>query len=138
MSDAERALASLESGNRLSGLAGLSGLYGQRQQGRLAGMSGMGDLANVRLGALNSLRGLRSDTPGEVGLYQGGVESGLGMYGNQRGSNLNQRMQYTPNRDFLDNLGRVAGVAAPFVSAFAGGGGNMPNPFRGRGGSGGF
>jgi len=136
MSDAERALASLESGNRLSGLSGLSNLYGQRQQGRLEGMSGMGNLANVRLGALNSLRGLRSDSPGEVGLYQGGVESGLGMYGNQRGNNLNQRMQYTPNRGFLDNAQRVAGIAAPFVAAFSGGG--APNPFRGRGSSGVF
>lgn len=129
MSGAEQALASLESQNVLGGLSGLSGLYGQRQQGRLAGMSGMGDLAGAKVGLLNSLRGLRTDTPGEVALYQGGVESGLGMRGNQAANNLNQRMAYNPNEGFLDKVGRYAGMAAPFVSAFSSGG--FRNPFGG-------
>lgn len=126
MSAAEQALAGLESQNVLGGLSGLSGLYGQRQQGRLAGMGGMGDIASSKVGLLNSLRGLRSDTPGEVSMYQGGVQSGLGMQGNQAGNNINQRMQYNPNTGFLDHVGQVAGMVAPFVSAFGGG-----NPFGG-------
>lgn len=122
MSGAEQALAGLESQNVLGGLSGLSGLYGQRQQGRLAGMGGMGDIAGAKVGLLNSLRGLRTDTPGEVALAQGGYESGLGMGANQRSNNLNQRMQYNPNLSTLDKINQIAGIAAPFVSAFAGGG----------------
>lgn len=118
LSGAETNLAGMESGNKLNALSGLNSLYGLRQQGRQFGAAGLGNTANARASLLDTLRQARADVPGEVGMYNQNILESLGIQGGQTEANLSGRRAYTPNRGFMDNLGVLAGAAAPFATGF--------------------
>lgn len=111
LSSAEQGLQGLLSNNKLSAWSNA-----------LAAMQA-GDDSNFRnmqgeLGALEGLRGLRTDQPGEeFGIYDRLLGS-AGQRGGQAGNNLNLRAQYNPNKSFMDHLTEFAGVAAPIAASF--------------------
>lgn len=123
LSEAERALAQILSSNKVAGMEG--GL-------RAAGMGADDDRfyagleSNNRMGALEGLRGLRTDTPGEeFGLYDF-LQKNIGQRGQLAGGNMNLDAEYNPNRDFMDRLTQFGGAVSGMIPGLS----QLKNPFK--------
>jgi len=109
-------------------IAGAQGLYqGDRDDAEF-------ELGNrgLNLEALGGLRGLRTDVPGEVAMYEDLIGQGMrDRMGGIRG-NLQDRMGYNQNKGFggylMDGLGMVAGGLPMLL-----GGGDKDDPKKGSG-----
>lgn len=128
---------------RMWGTEGLSGaesrLVDATQRGRMFGIEGMdsshrfdrefdsrdNDMdAQMRLAALEGMRGLRTDAPGEVGMYEDEILNSLmGGAGARRGL-LQDRAAYNPNQSWFQKYGMpLLGAAGGVLGGFGGGGG---------------
>lgn len=125
MSGAELGLGNLEGANKR---AGLSGAFNARQAGL-----GRGDAINeAKLRALglkgdilDSIRGLRTDVPGEENALYSHLRGGLGDRAGAAAGNINQRMQYNPNKGFMENLGGLVNGLGPLAASLMGPGGML-------------
>ena len=138
---------------RMWGTEGLSGaersLVDATQRGRMFGIEGLDRDYNTgqdrdaqtRLAAIGGIRGLRTDTPGEVGMYEDELFNSLtGGAGARRGL-IQDRMQYNPNRSFLERMAPLINAGVGVATGFAGGGGgggSFADFFRRRSPSGGY
>lgn len=93
MSDAEQALAGLESANKRFGMGGGADYERGRSSDVLAALSGM--------------RGLRSDVPGEESNLLDMIMRNISGREGAAGGNIGQRMQYDPNVSWFDRLMRI-------------------------------
>lgn len=116
------------------GTEGLSsaelGLVGAQQRGKMFGIEGMDSVhrdnnenqragLEARLAALGGIRGLRTDTPGEMALYGDELQNTMVNRSSAIGNNLGQRAAYNPNVNFMDKYGM------PLINAAAGVAGGM-------------
>jgi len=83
-------------------------------------------------GALGGLQDMYGAVPGEENMYMDQINNGRQIRGGQQGANLDRRMQYNPNRSFMDQVGQGLGAVAPIFSAFGGGFGNNRGGSRGQ------
>lgn len=129
--DTELGITNTRNEGRKWGASSLSGaesdLVGALQRGKMFGIEGMdrSDMASRadRLAALSGIRGLRTDTPGEVGMYEDEILSSMGQgAGNRRGL-LQDRAAYNPNQSWFDKYGMpILNAGAGIASGFASGG----------------
>ena len=111
-----------------------------QKQGMLASMQAQAGAASaadrarllgLNLSALGGLEGLRTDVPGEVGMYLSGMSNNLGA--GQAGAQgaLGQMFAANPRQTpwWQTALGTAAGLAGPLGNLFGGGGGqrNLPS-----------
>lgn len=115
VSDAERALVDAVQRGEMFGIEGLS------REDSLDTDNSYRNRA-LYLEGLGGLRGLRTDTPGEVNMYENAVQGGMGAGAGARRGILNDRMQYNPNRSFAERISPYLNMAAGAAGAFAGGG----------------
>lgn len=108
------------------------GLVGAQQRGKMFGIEGMDSVSRdnsanqraameARLAAIGGIRGLRTDTPGEVGMYEDEVAGSLGGGASARRGLLQDRASYNPNQSWFDKYGMPiinsgAGLASGFAS----------------------
>lgn len=120
------------------GTEGLSsaelGLVGAQQRGKMFGIEGMDSVSRdnsanqraameARLAAIGGIRGLRTDTPGEVGMYEDEVAGSLGGGASARRGLLQDRASYNPNQSWFDKYGMpLINAAGGVASGFASGG----------------
>lgn len=99
------------------------GLVDALQRGKMFGAEGMRNEGTMRASLIDSLRGLRSDTPGELAMYEGLISGGMGDRGAQTQGLLSQRYQANPKPPgFWDRFTQIAGAAAPMAAGFMTGG----------------
>lgn len=103
------------------------------QRGEMFGIEGLArkdsedsqyDIANrgLELEALGGIRGLRTDAPGEVGMYEGLLQNAMqGRSGNAQNL-LQQRMQYNPNRSWIERMAPLINAGVGIGSMFLPGG----------------
>ncbi len=114
MSDAETKLSDLLQRGKLAGAEGLS-----RED--MADYDASSRGAELELGALGGMRGLRTDTPGEVALYEDAVSGGMAGGAGARRGILNDRMAYNPNRSFAERLSPYLNMAGGVAGTLMGG-----------------
>jgi hypothetical protein len=120
MSGAEQGLAELLSRNKIAGAegglraAGMGAQFGEnRDKNILAALGGMGDL--------------RGQVPGEeFNLYKMMLEN-MGQRGGLYNANLGNRMQYNPNKSFMDYVGQIAKIVGPIAATVLTGGAAAPS-----------
>lgn len=108
MSDAERAVVDATQRGRM-----YEGEMGYRNRG-------------LNLDAIRGLQSLRTDTPGEVNMYEQDILQGMGQGDVSRGSMMDQYAQYHPNQNWFQRnkelLGFGVGAAGMFVPGMQAGG----------------
>jgi hypothetical protein len=143
--DTENAIANAVHSGKLSGASGLAGLQeaaaegsgrlglglaGMGQQGRLAGAGLLSDAGRLALGAGEGYAGLRSQAPGEVGMYENLGLNRESMYNDQMERNLEARDKMKKGWNWGSALkgagkgvlgGVVGGPAGMVVGGLAGG-----------------
>lgn len=130
MSDAERALVDAIQRGEMFGIEGLS---------KEDSLDNENDYRNraLYLEGLGGLRGLRTDTPGEVGMYESLIGQGMGAGAGARRGILSDRMQYNPNRSFAERISpyvnMVGGLVGSVINPAGAAAGGMGNWFRGGG-----
>lgn len=103
------------------------GLVDALQRGKMFGAEGMRNDGAMRAQLADSLRGLRSDTPGELAMYEGLIANGMGSRGQANQGSIGLRAQMNPKGPSAwDRFTQVAGMAAPFLTAGMSGGGQKP------------
>lgn len=133
MSGAERALVDANQRGRMFGIEGLNRGY---EFDRESDRYDRNFEAQNRLAALEGMRGLRTDTPGEVGMYEEELLNSLmGGAGARRGL-LQDRAAYNPNQNWFDKYGMpllnagagvIGGLASRTGGGFFSGGRNRGN-----------
>lgn len=135
--NAEGSIIDRVSEGRKWGASSMSGaeraLVDAIQNGEMFGISGMADLDKFDsqssaqhqgqlLQALQGMRGLRTDTPGEVGMYEDVLQNTMqGGASNRRGL-LQDKMAYNPNKSFIERAKPWLDAAVGVGSAFLPGG----------------
>lgn len=135
--DAETGIQDRVNQGRMWGSSSLSDaesrLVDAIQRGEMFGIEGLGrrdsedaqyDIANrgLELEALGGIRGLRTDQPGEVGMYEGLLQNAMqGRSGNAQNL-LQQRMQYNPNQSWLERMAPLINAGVGIGSMFLPGG----------------
>lgn len=136
--NAELGLTNQVNEGRRWGISGLAGAEGNvvdaLQRGKMFGISGLGELdradksydlenQGLDLQALGGLRGLRSDTPGEVAMYERLLQEAMAGGAGARRGLIQDRMQYNPNKSFIERVGPYLNLGAGLAGAIFGGGG---------------
>lgn len=133
LSGAELGLVDATQRGEMFGINGLRDLEGQDAQF---------DLANrgLTLEALQGLRGLRTDTPGEVAMYEGAIGNNLQSGAAANRGNIQDRMQYNPNQSWLERMAPLINAGVGIGSMFMPGGTarGLFNPNRNSGVAGGI
>lgn len=117
MSGAEQALVAALQRGEMFGIEGLarSDMFDSENDYRNRGL----DLA-----AIEGMRGLRTDTPGEVDLYERSQLAGMGQRNQATAGMIDRNMAYNPGGNWWDRWGRdLAGFGVGVAGTFAGGGG---------------
>lgn len=132
---AELGIEDRVSEGRRWGIGGMSqaelGLGDLLQRGKMFGAEGLRGDAAARASLIESLRGLRSDTPGELAMYEQLIAGGMGGRAGSAGSLLGQRAAYNPKEPGW--FERALGAAIPVgTSLLTGGlGGRRPTGYSG-------
>jgi hypothetical protein len=115
LSGAELGLVDATQRGETFGISGLRDLEGQDAQT---------DLANrgLTLQALQGLRGLRTDTPGEVSMYEGAIGNNMNAGANNRSNILQQRAAYNPNQSWLERMAPLINAGVGIGTSFLPGG----------------
>lgn len=127
MSDAEVKLSDLLQRGKLAGAGGLAQEDATENDNRYRNGA-------LELEALGGIRGLRTDTPGEVNMYEGYRANGMGAGAAGRSNILQQRAAYNPNRSFAERLSPYVNMAAGAAGTIFGGGVAGARPGAGGGG----
>lgn len=111
----------------LTGTAGAGGidkyLIDAIQQGKQFGASGVAGADTARGGLLNTLRGLRTDVPGELSMYERQLLQSMGMNDDAINSLLQKNLSYNPKTSFWEKLKILGGMASSGLAAGMSGGG---------------
>jgi hypothetical protein len=125
---AELGIEDRVSEGRRWGIGGMSqaelGLGDLLQRGKMFGAEGMRNDAAARASLIDSLRGLRSDTPGELAMYEQLIAGGMGGQTNATGSLLGTRAAANPQQ--APWWQTAIGAAAPIGAGFLTGGAYTP------------
>lgn len=112
MSGAELGIGNIESANKRAGLEGMLRARGMGSDDRLKALGLEGNI-------LDSIRGLRTDSPGELNALLSLLGNSIQGRAGAINSNIGTRMGYTPNTSFWDRLPQFLNAGAGVAAAFA-------------------
>jgi hypothetical protein len=124
ISDAERGLVDATQRGEMFGIGGLA------DSDRFDSEMGYRNKA-LNLGAIEGLRGLRTDTPGEVNMYENNILQGMNQGDQARNAIIGQNAAYHPNQNWFQRNKEALGFGLSAASMLIpGGGGGVSNLFK--------